>query len=170
LPAGWEQAVDGSGRVYWFHKETRQSRWTRPEDGVAAKIEARLASERSATAERQEKRKAELAAKASTAATEAAESEAARRNTQARLKAWAPKYKKIHELLRTLHELLPRSVLQAPLQIADGSAGAKRGYREAVKVVHPDRLSGSLSVAERQLCEGAFSVLTDAFNLFRASD
>ena len=71
--------------------------------------------------------------------------------------------------LETLHELLPESVLPAALQVAEGVVGAKRGYREAVKFVHPDRLASSLCVAERQLCEGVFSVLTDAFNLFRAS-
>jgi hypothetical protein len=165
VPDGWQQVTD---RAYWYHKETRQSRWTKPDASIVAAQEARLAAEREATAERTERRKAQMAAQAATAQAEANEADGVRDDVQRRLAAWVGRGKKIHELLRTLHELLP-GMLPAPLQVADGGAGAKRGYRDAVKIVHPDRLGGGLGVAERQLCEGAFTALTDAFNVLRAS-
>lgn len=34
LPEGWAAAKDGSGKVYYFHKTTKQVQWNRPEAGA----------------------------------------------------------------------------------------------------------------------------------------
>jgi len=30
LPPGWAAAKDGSGKVYYFHKETKKVQWQKP--------------------------------------------------------------------------------------------------------------------------------------------
>lgn len=51
LPTGWEQVSTPEGAIYYYHVETRVSRWTRPDDSVAEAINSRLTEEKMKTDE-----------------------------------------------------------------------------------------------------------------------
>ena len=81
---------------------------------------------------------------------------------------WA-RGKGMHQLIGTLHEVLPRSVLISPIECPDTKEGVKRAYFQAVRLVHPDRLANSLSEADKQLCSQTFVKLNNAFDAFRSN-
>ena len=161
---------DGSGRTYWFHQETRQSRWAKPDAAVVEKLEARLQAERVAKQQRLALRRAEMQEQEQRQQAAAHEAEAVRHDVKGCVASWA-RGKDIRRLLLTLHELLPDSMLSTPIADPPSTAqlDVKRGYRDAVKLVHPDRLSASLGARDRQLCESAFGILTDAFKAFKTN-
>ena len=166
---GWQEVSldDGSGKTYWYHKETRQSRWEKPDNAMIRKLEMRLKVEREATAKRRAQRIDDMRKAEQRDAEQAAVTESAAIDAQRRVNEWL-RGKRVQLMIRTLHELLPRSLLAEPIKCGETSADVKRAYREAVKVVHPDKLSTTTSTEDKQLCSKAFMAITEAFNEFRS--
>ena len=131
------------------------------------KLEMRLKAEREATAKRRAKRVDDIRKAEQRDAEHAAVAESAAIDAQRRVNEWL-RGKRVQLMIRTLHELLPRSLLPGPIECGETSADVKRAYREAVKVVHPDRLSTAASTEDKQLCSKAFMAITEAFNEFRS--
>ena len=80
---------DGSGRTYWFHQETRQSRWAKPDAAVVEKLEARLQAERVAKQQRLALRRAEMQEQEQRQQAAAHEAEAVRHDVQGCVASWA---------------------------------------------------------------------------------
>ena len=77
------------GRVYYYHRVTRSTRWERPGPEVAARLAARVAADEEATAKRQAERLAGLAAAEEAAEEARAEAERQGRAAEAAVSAWA---------------------------------------------------------------------------------
>ena len=112
---------DGTGRTYWYHQETRQSRWSKPDAAIVEKLEARLQAERSTKAQRLATRKAEMLDKEAREKAAAEEMAAVRQDVKGRVAAWA-RGKDVQQLLLSLHEPLPDTVLQAPIAAPSSAA------------------------------------------------
>lgn len=165
----WVRAVTDEGVEYFWHAETRATRWTPPDEGTQAAMASRLAAEREATAARAAARLAEMAAAEEDAALREEVRAAVAGEVGAAVEAWTgaagwPGKAKgmskdalvacLAALLGSLHTLphLPRAPGQAPgapyafaakLPATAGAAEAGavgKVFLRAARVVHPDKL------------------------------
>jgi hypothetical protein len=87
---GWvEVKAPGGGGVYYYHKLTRVSRWTKPDAAVTAKLNARLEAEQADVARRQAERLASISAAEAAAAEEKVEADRLQAAQAAAVAAWA---------------------------------------------------------------------------------
>ena len=77
-----------------------------------------------------------------------------------RVTAWA-KGKDLKRMLVTLHLLLPKVVPRVRLGLVHDEADVRRAYKQALRKVHPDKLSSNpdLAVADRLAAQRVFSIL-----------
>ncbi|EQC35011.1 hypothetical protein SDRG_07253 [Saprolegnia diclina VS20] len=170
----WMSATTDGGQVYYYHRLTRATRWTKPDKAVLDDIEERLAAQEEATQRRVEERRQWYQENKQQQEKEAAEVDASRHLVTTRVRDWA-RNKDVVMLLRSLHEVLPPSLLKpssaaCPYQV-DGAAtvaSVKKAYMKAVRTIHPDKLpKGDFDVKDRFLAQTLFSTLTLAHDEYQ---
>jgi WW domain len=183
------EAVTVDGRTYYYHEESRVTRWDRPDDAAAAEVAQRW---RSTEGEKSERAREALEAHQTRVAEEkrmVEESSAAARALKDQVVAWSeaagwrlgknkpvkPGHSRAAVLARLLATMdavpgLPetafppewRAVDPANAAAAPSLADVRKAYRAAAKTVHPDRLPAAAAVETRAACTEVFGVLSTA--------
>ena len=125
MTGGWEEVKLDDGRVYYYHRLTRASRWDKPEGAVADAMEQRIQDQerqkQAAVEERRRKREVEKQAKDE----EAKARDNLTHSVCAEVKVWA-KGKSIHQLLNELDV-----IFEGGEGVRGGARGAKRRAERA---------------------------------------
>lgn len=140
----WRPAHTAEGAQYWYHVQTRETRWTKPvstpprsapSTPTTSPRASRSASESAAAA----------AAKAAMKARDDAVRESAEREVKAAVQRWSA-HRGVHGMLATLPSVLkhvervvPHEVLEAGRTRVEGSQ-LKKAYLKAVRLIHPDKV------------------------------
>ena len=87
----WVQARDEHGREYFYHFDTRATRWEKPTGMLAAKIESRVQADQKAAEERSQSRLRQLQESEQDRSTNSAHSETIRASMSEEVDKWARK-------------------------------------------------------------------------------
>lgn len=162
----WVKSTDEAGREYWYHRETRETRWERPTEAVEGRIEARREAESAALRERQAQRVARLAEEEKRQrATHAERHEDHHRVASEWVKEWAAG-KDSKSMLFTLAEIVAeprarREALFGSVSFEDASfADTRKAYLKSVRFLHPDKAPDAIA----GVAAAVFPVLTERFN------
>lgn len=180
LPEGWAQVTaPDSGKVYYYHKITRVSRWDRPKNDINADIEAENMKKEDEVKLKQQK----LEAEKQQIEIEKQKIETEKQIDEIQIKVqtasrhWKQpatymKPKDISQMLTTLHKLVPfisefQIVNQGTVLSEDSPTEIKKSYLRAARLIHPDKLSDKLDIEASLLAKSAFVMVTEAYNLHR---
>lgn len=177
----WVKAHTAEGVPYYYHKETRETRWEKPDPKVGKQMEARRLRAEAEKERRRAARLAELKSREATQGSMAAEKEAVSAGVSKVIDTWAAnagwrasKKKAIGgrrpvTILATLLATLDRipglpaeKVALDPRSAADGAV--KKGYLKTVRKIHPDKLAAGASAKVRASSEMAFAVLSAVYS------
>lgn len=171
---GWEEVTASDGRVYYYHKITRVSRWDRPDFTVMEAVDARIKESQSQIDEAVQRRKAEREVIKSQEAEKAAVSEQLKIKIKTAIEKWRclPNNRTagIIEMLSTLDKILPTCIPQGFLTLNAANAApsdVRKGYMRAVRLIHPDKLSPDLDLESKILAESVFICITENFDAYR---
>jgi hypothetical protein len=170
--AAWIQARDAHGRVYFWHRDTRERRWAMPDMRSHVASETRRLAHVKATADRLSAH--EDATRAAAAVADAAD--VAMADAKPKLVQWAAaagwRYGQqrcakgvapqaaMAKLLATVHTL-PHCSLKALTVDAGSKASILKGFKRALMGLHSDKLVGK-PVAERTVSEAALAEISAA--------
>uniref|UniRef100_A0A7S3GPU5 WW domain-containing protein n=1 Tax=Spumella elongata TaxID=89044 RepID=A0A7S3GPU5_9STRA len=189
MPSGWIEVETDDGGVYYYHSVTRVSRWDRPNEEVAAALEARIQQANSQVDEAVQRRKEEFKREKQLQEDRDAQVAQLQSKVKKAVDQWVQPAnlrggsRDVAQLLCTMHLLV--TYIPSPESVWDCTNGppggttqvslatakpieVKKAYLKAVRFVHPDKLPDDLSVEMQMLAEAVFIVLTDAYNKYRA--
>ncbi|OQR90776.1 hypothetical protein ACHHYP_05252 [Achlya hypogyna] len=168
----WVEATASTGQTYYYHRLTRATRWTKPDQAVMDDIEGRLAAQEEATQRRVEERRQWYEDNKAQMEREAAEVDSFRHEVTQRVNDWA-RNKDVVAQLRSLPDVLPDSLRKSPpvsyQVVGPATVGAvKKAYMKAVRTLHPDKLPKTdFDVKDRFLAQHLFSTLTMAHEAYQ---
>jgi hypothetical protein len=163
LEGGWEEVKLDDGRVYYYHRLTRASRWEKPEGAMAEAMEQRIMEEeRKKEQAIKERKKAREAEKKKLEEIEEEKNDISKMTTAA-VKKWATG-KGVHLLLNDLGDIFEGApVPSAPLTAQSSGAEVKRAYMKAIRHVHPDKIGANASVKMKLTSQAVFGALSSAY-------
>ncbi|KAF0683419.1 Aste57867_24543 [Aphanomyces stellatus] len=176
VATNWIPVQTPSGQEYYYHKVTRATRWTKPEDHVIASIEERIQAQHDATARRLQERQQWHEDHRLEQEKEAEEADVHRRAIDLQVTAWASQHKDVVGMLNGLHDIFPFKDTAACHVALDGGgttpspSAVKKAYMKAVRQLHPDKLlPAEFSLRQRMLGQHLFSTLTSAYEKYQAT-
>lgn len=194
--ASWVPVTTSDGQMYYYHAVTREVRWERPAEALAAKMEQRVREVRlrpscrclcpapharracadrfarpqttARVAARQAQRLAEAAAAAQEREAAMRATAEAERALAGTLRAWVAG-KDAALLLQSVHTVVPARV-PAPLLPAGPAepAAVKRAFLRCARACHPDKLVGA-SAEEVTRCRLVFAAVAEQYDRYRAA-
>lgn len=193
----WVQACTEEGRVYFWHKVTRATRWEKPDEATTARMQSRLEHQTADAAARTAARLAEMAAAEADAALREEVRAVVAAQVDAAVATWhasagwpgrakglaAPALgKMLALLLLQLHTLphLQRLPGQGDSEAyafvatlrgdgSDAGSALNKAYLRAVRVVHPDKLptGENVTVQQRLMSQSVFDTLATVQSAFK---
>ncbi len=165
LSGGWEEVKLDDGRVYFYHRLTRQTRWEKPEGAVAEAMEERIMAEELRKREAVDKRRREREAEREKQEAEKNEKDDLSKSTEAKVRSWA-KEKGVHQMLNDLDDIFegaPTPDLSKQLHVSSTASEMKRAYMKAIRFVHPDKIGADATTGKKLLASAVFAVLNEAY-------
>jgi len=193
LESEWLEARTEDGRVYFYHRITRLTRWVKPDSHIEQASDLRIREaeevlERTILERRLELQQLQL----KTAAYERIRDENMS-GIMLRLKEWSTRKDKrgsvcllqFPELLRDLMLILPTDLLLAvytassnvtvrtvlhdvrTFSVDTDPKEVKKAYMKAIRFLHPDKLPSTIDVTSKLLVEQLFILLTEKYDAFR---
>jgi len=162
LEGGWEEVKMEDGRVYYYHRLTRASRWDKPKGAMAEAMEQRIIEEerKKENAIRERKKLREEEKRKAREMEE--EKDDLSRSTAEAVKKWATG-KGVHLLLNDLGNIFEGApVPAAPLTAESSASEVKRAYMKAIRHVHPDKIGANASVQMKLTSQAVFGALNAA--------
>jgi len=150
------------GRVYYYHRLTRASRWDKPKGAMAEAMEQRIIEEerKKENAIRERKKLREEEKRKAREMEE--EKDDLSRSTAEAVKKWATG-KGVHLLLNDLGNIFEGApVPAAPLTAESSASEVKRAYMKAIRHVHPDKIGANASVQMKLTSQAVFGALNAA--------
>ena len=174
---GWEEVTAPDGRLYYYHKITRISRWDRPDFAVMEAVDTRLKESQNQIDEALERRRAEREVIKKKEADKQMVSEQLRQEMKTTIQKWRTRPRgqlaDIVEMLNTLDGVLPECVSKGQVVVKTAppisSSDVKKGYMKAVRLIHPDKLSSDLDLRTKILAESVFICLTENYDAYKAA-
>lgn len=178
LPDGWEEVISEDGQKYYYHKVTRVSRWDRPTKDLAAAVAARVEASQRQVEEAMMRRKQE---RETEQAIQQAREEVAEQ-FQVHVRSMIDKWKRsrtvrdaekgMPELITTLPDIMgfyifPEHIANLALTSASSPSEVKKAYLKTVKVIHPDKLPGTLDMEQRMLIEEVYIYISQRYDVYR---
>lgn len=150
------------GRVYYYHRLTRASRWDKPEGAVADAMEQRIQDQerqkQAAVEERRRKREVEKQAKDE----EAKARDNFTHSVGEEVKAWA-EGKSIHQLLNELDVVFEGAPTPNLLTANSSASEIKRAYLKAIRFCHPDKIGRDATMKRKLLSQAVFGAVNAAY-------
>mmetsp|Transcript_16663 Transcript_16663/g.27817 ORF Transcript_16663/g.27817 Transcript_16663/m.27817 type:complete len:475 (-) Transcript_16663:340-1764(-) len=180
---GWEEFVSDKGEQYYYHRESKITRWEKPTPEVTRCIQRRLEEERLQSERANEKRKLELKHNKIVEEELQDYTNQIQATVTQQIQLWKhPVGKKrarvLGELLNAVPallgpELIPldSSLVTTPLLKTDPPTMVKKAYRKVVRFVHPDKVAGTgcvIDVEKKMLAAEVFIAINESFEKFRA--
>ncbi|OQS03617.1 hypothetical protein THRCLA_04062 [Thraustotheca clavata] len=167
----WIEAKTETGQTYYYHRISRATRWTKPDQAVMDDIEERLAAQEEATQRRLEERRKWYENNKRQQEWEASQIESFKGQVNDQVREWA-RNKDVVMMLRSLHDIIP-SILLKPGQTFEvdspvNVSSVKKAYMKAVRQIHPDKLPKTdFDLKDRVLAQHLFSTLTLAHDEYQ---
>ena len=178
LAVGWEEVRTPDGAVYYYHTVTRVSRWDRPDRKIVEAMDARLQESQEQVNAAVQRRKLEREQGRLKEQKKTQLAEEMRETVKSIINNWKqPNGKNIlslGELLQTLPNILPDVVPVGaicspsnPLSSSSLPSDVKKAYMKAVRFIHPDKLSASVTNETKILAEAIFVFLSSVYEVYR---
>lgn len=180
---GWEELVSDKGELYYYHRDSKITRWEKPTPEVTQCIHRRLEEERLQSERANEKRKLELKQNKIVEEELQDYTNQIQATVTQQIQLWKhPVGKKrarvLGELLNAVPALLgpeviplDSSLVSTPLLKTDPPVMVKKAYRKVVRLVHPDKIAGTgcvIDMEKKMLAAEVFITINEAFEKFRA--
>ncbi len=151
------------GRVYYYHRLTRQTRWDKPEGAMAEAMEQRIQDEsrraKAALDSRMRQREAEQRIKAG----QEQEKDDLSKVVHEAVKKWSDG-RGIHALLNDLDKIFAGAPTPStPLSIESTANEFKRAYLQAIRVVHPDKIPIDSDTRKKLTSQEVFACVNVAY-------
>ncbi|KAH9121891.1 hypothetical protein LEN26_010495 [Aphanomyces euteiches] len=168
--ANWIEVQTTDGQVYYYHKLTRTTRWSKPDQATIDSMEERLVAQHEATQRRLEERRQWHENHRKHQEEEAKEAETLRQHINIQVTSWA-KDKDVVDMLNSLHEIFPfKDMLSCHVQDASTNSAVKKAYMKAVRQLHPDKLlPADFTLEQRMLGQHLFTALTSAYQRYKST-
>lgn len=170
LPEGWAQVTTEDGRIYYYHKITRVSRWDLPSQEDTNQINEQI--------HQSQQKMAECSIHPDECDLENDEDQIKIRVASI-IKYWIQpsnmnRCRSIPELLTTIPTILDTSIVpegsifKEPLTLSTPPTDVKKAYLRAVRLVHPDKLVAlDLNFEKKLLAQEIFIAISEKYDLYR---
>eukprot|EP00597_Dinobryon_sp_UTEXLB2267_P003977 CAMPEP_0170075222 /NCGR_PEP_ID=MMETSP0019_2-20121128/12398_1 /TAXON_ID=98059 /ORGANISM="Dinobryon sp., Strain UTEXLB2267" /LENGTH=445 /DNA_ID=CAMNT_0010286053 /DNA_START=78 /DNA_END=1415 /DNA_ORIENTATION=+ len=186
---GWIEARTEEGAVYYYHKETRLTRWDKPEKHIMAALESRLKESKESSDRAIRDRKLANQREKDLLLERERVIDENKSVIADLLRQWqeSPRGDVLSfvALLRTLPVVLPADMLEISyqhaaskglfdslLQLSSDVAPTeiKKAYLKVIRLIHPDKVPPDLAIESKALLEGVFIVLQEKYDLYRKAN
>ena len=158
---GWIAVEPKEGEMYYYHKVTRQRRWTKPNEAVLGSMEERIREQQQTITRNVQERKQAVSAQLLQNHLEMIEMEKVRSDIQIQMTLWETKHTKLYQRLLALPDISPVYIPSMSVSATSSFKELKRSYMAAVRILHPDKLI-SQKAKVRFLAQNLFLSLTTA--------
>eukprot|EP00604_Paraphysomonas_vestita_P003940 CAMPEP_0174824102 /NCGR_PEP_ID=MMETSP1107-20130205/30643_1 /TAXON_ID=36770 /ORGANISM="Paraphysomonas vestita, Strain GFlagA" /LENGTH=304 /DNA_ID=CAMNT_0016049589 /DNA_START=457 /DNA_END=1371 /DNA_ORIENTATION=- len=170
LPEGWAQVTTEDGRIYYYHKITRVSRWDLPSQEETNRINEQI--------NQTQQKMVECRIRPDECDLENDEDHI-KIKVATIIRNWTQpsnmnRTRSIPELLTTIPTIIDTSIVpegsifKEPLTLSTPPNEVKKAYLRAVRLVHPDKLvSLDLNFEKKLLAQEIFITISEKYDLYR---